>query len=120
MPRTSKHRKPRVKGLGAAPEEHRIRVAPLLYRAEQDLRDAERSEQEGDCTRAIEALMGGRVLLGEAISQARESGDREAQQDVLAFRKDWANPTAEIIRRCARKRPAKENLATRMRLRIRD
>lgn len=117
--KTPRSRKPRARSLGSAPEEHRQRVAPLLDHAEREMRDAERSEQEGDCTRAVESLLAGRDLLGEADGHARSSGDSGARQSVHAFRQDWSNTTAEIVRRCVRKRPAKEDLATRMRLRQR-
>lgn len=107
------------RGLSGAPEEHRARVPALLDRAERELRDAERSEQEGDCTRAVESLLAGRSLLGEAVGQARDSQDPATRQDVQAFREDWANTTTEIVRRCVRAKPVKEDLAARMRLRRR-
>lgn len=117
--KSTRSKKPRARGLGAAPEEHRTRVPALLMHAEREMRDAERSEQEGDCTRAVESLLAGRHLVGNADGQARDSGDPDAKQSVRAFRQDWANTTAEIIRRCVRKKPAKEDLKTRTRLRLR-
>lgn len=119
MAKETRSKKSRVRGLGGTPEEHRLRVPALLDRAERELRDAERSEQEGDCTRAVESLLVGRSVIGEAEGEARGSGDADARQDVRAFRQGWANTTAEIIRRCVRAKPVKEDPATRMRLRKR-
>ena len=113
----NRSKKPRTRGLSGTPEEHRTRVPALLDRAERELRDAERSEQEGDCTRAVESLLAGRSILGEAAGQARDSGDPAARQDVQAFREDWTNATAEIVRRCVRKTPVKEDLKERLRRR---
>lgn len=115
----NRSKKPRARGLSGTPEEHRTRVPALLDRAERELRDAERSEQEGDCARAVESLLVGRSIIGEAEGEARGSGDTDTSRDVRAFRQDWANTTAEIVRRCVRAKPVKEDLAARMRLRRR-
>jgi hypothetical protein len=94
--------------MGEPPEGHRIRVAPLLERAEREMRDAEHSERGGDCRRAVEALLAGRAAVEAAREHARSAEDADARESVKNFvEHDWRGAEARILRRCVRAKPAR-------------